>query len=195
MPRQNSDAQIFKGKFTVEPFEVPNGEERWEPAVGLDFGFSRDPSALALCWVADEGRTVYIEHEIYKVGLELDQTGPEIKRVPGVENCVIRADCSRPESISFIRNHSGLRVEPCVKWKNSVLDGIAWLRSRERIVIHPRCKHMIEEARLYSYKTDRLSGDVLPDVTDKHNHLWDAVRYGLENWIQASTSLGIWSRL
>lgn len=28
-------------------------------------------------------------------------------------------------------------------------------------------------------RVDRLSGDVLPDVVDKHNHIWDAVRYAL----------------
>jgi hypothetical protein len=38
---------------------------------------------------------------------------------------------------------------------------------------------MIQEARLYSYKTDKLTGDVLPDIIDRHNHGWDAARYGL----------------
>ena len=58
-------------------------------------------------------------------------------------------------------------------------DGIALIRSFEKIVIHPRCKNMIQEARLYSYKTDSLTGDVLPDIIDRHNHCWDAARYGL----------------
>lgn len=62
----------------------------------------------------------------------------------------------------------------------SSADGVTHLRSYEQIIIDPRCTHAIEEARLYSFKTDRLSGDVLPDVADKHNHIWDAVRYALE---------------
>ena len=36
------------------------------------------------------------------------------------------------------------------------------------------------EAKLYSYKVDPRSGDVLPIVVDKHNHLIDALRYALE---------------
>jgi len=32
----------------------------------------------------------------------------------------------------------------------------------------------------YSYKTDKLTGDVLPVLEDKHNHCIDALRYALE---------------
>jgi phage terminase large subunit len=76
-----------------------------------------------------------------------------------------------------------------------VEDGVAYIRSFEQIEIHPRCMHIQEEARLYSYKVDRLTHDVLPEIVDKHNHCWDAVRYGLEPLIMARTSLGVWMRL
>jgi len=33
--------------------------------------------------------------------------------------------------------------------------------------------------RLYSYKTDKRTGDVLPDIIDKHNHCIDAIGYAL----------------
>jgi phage terminase large subunit len=33
---------------------------------------------------------------------------------------------------------------------------------------------------LYSYKVDRLTGDVLPDIIGKHDHIIDAIRYALE---------------
>jgi len=46
--------------------------------------------------------------------------------------------------------------------------------------MHPRCKHTEEEARLYRYKTDPVTGDVLPIVVDKHNHCWDAIRYAMQ---------------
>ena len=55
-----------------------------------------------------------------------------------------------------------------------------FLRSFEKIVIHDRCKHAIEEARLWSYKTDRLTGDVLPALKPGNDHLMcDALRYSL----------------
>jgi len=65
------------------------------------------------------------------------------------------------------------------KWKGSVEDGIAFLRSFRRVVIHPECENMQREARLYSYKTDRLTGDITTDIVDAHNHGWDAVRYAI----------------
>ena len=70
------------------------------------------------------------------------------------------------------------------KWKGSVEDGIAHMRSYREIVIHPRCRETINEARLYSYKVDRLTGDVLPEVVDANNHLMDAVRYAMGPLIQ-----------
>jgi hypothetical protein len=39
---------------------------------------------------------------------------------------------------------------------------------------------VIDELRLYSYKVDRLTGDPLPELVDKHNHLIDSLRYAVE---------------
>jgi phage terminase large subunit len=194
--RRNSASQIFAGKCSIESFEVPTEGEQWDGCyLGVDWGFSQDPTVLVKCWLAEEGRKLYIEDEIYKIGLELDDTGPAFKTIPGVEGRVIRGDSSRPETISFVRHNSGLLITAAEKWKNSVLDGIAWLRSREKIIIHPRCRHTAEEARLYSYRTDRLTGDILPEPVDKHNHCWDAIRYALEPVIQSTNSLEVWKRL
>ena len=38
--------------------------------------------------------------------------------------------------------------------------------------------------RLYKYKVDQLSGDVLPIIVDKHNHCIDALRYSLDGYIK-----------
>jgi hypothetical protein len=53
------------------------------------------------------------------------------------------------------------------------------MRAFEKIILHPRCEHTAEEFRLYTYKQDRLSGDVLPDILDKHNHAIDSIRYAI----------------
>ena len=73
------------------------------------------------------------------------------------------------------------------KWPGSVEDGIAFMRSFREIVLHPRCKETIREFKLYSYKRDRLSGDVQPDIVDAHNHYIDAIRYALAPMIQNNT--------
>lgn len=178
--RRNSEAQIFKGKYVVDSFEPApywNG-----PYQGADWGFSTDPSAFVRMWIFE--RRLFIEYEAWGLGVDIDATPALFDAIPGANEYVTRGDCARPETISYLQRHGYPRLEACSKWEGCVEDGIAFLRQFEEIVIHPRCEHTIQEARLYSYKVDRLTGDVLPDVVDKHNHCWDAARYGLEPLIK-----------
>jgi phage terminase large subunit len=173
---KNTDAQVLRGRWVVESF-TPDKE--WSgPHYGMDFGFSVDPSVLIRCWIHE--RTLYIEHEAWAVGCDLDDTPALMDRVPEARKHQIRADSARPETISHLRRHGFHRILGVEKGPGSVEDGVEHLRSYERIVIHPRCPHAAEEARLWSYKVDKLSGDVLPVLVDRHDHVWDAVRYALE---------------
>ena len=174
--RQYTDAQVLRGKWTVEPFE-PDPDTWHGPYYGADWGYAKDPTALVRCWIHD-GR-LYIEHEAYQVGCEIDQTPALFEAVPGSRAHLIRADSARPETISYMRRQ-GFRIIGAKKGKGSVEDGVAHLRGYEQIIIHPRCTHTAEEARLWSFKVDKLTGDVLPRLEDKNNHCWDAVRYALE---------------
>ena len=173
--QQNTEAQILADKVSVREFEPGN----WDgPYFGADHGFASDPFAAVKCWVHDE--RLWIEYEAGRVGLELDETAAFVtERIPDIERHVIRADSARPECNSYLRRHGLPRIESVKKWPGSVEDGIAHLRSYREIVIHPRCKQTIHEASMYSYKVDRLSGDVLPDVVDAFNHYIDALRYAL----------------
>ncbi len=173
-----SDAQILNGKWIVEEFE-PNPQTWNGPYFGADFGFAKDPSTLVKCWI--HNRCLYVEYESYAVGLELDHTSDRwMADIPNCQNYIIRADSARPESISYLSRHGLPRIVAVSKRPGSVEDGIAHLRSYDRIIIHPRCKHVAEEARLYSWKTDRLSGEILPVPLDAHNHCIDGIRYSLQ---------------
>lgn len=171
-----TDAQIFAGKFIVDEFEPKPG---WDgPYQGGDFGFSQDPTAAVRCWIGD-GR-LWIEYEAGKTALELDDYATFIGgKVPDFAKYQTRWDSARPEGISHIRRHGLPRSEAVEKWKGSVEDGIAFMRNFEKIVVHPRCEKSAREFRLYSYKVDRLSGDVLPVIVDANNHYIDAIRYAL----------------
>lgn len=172
-----SDAQIFNGKFVIKEF---SRHSTWNgPYNGLDFGFANDPTAATNSWVSDN--TLYIEYDASKVGLEIDDTADYLKeQIPDVENYDVIADNARPESISYLKRNGLPKVKACSKGKGSVEDGIMHLKGYKQIVIHPRCTATAKEFRLYSYKTDRLSGEILPEIVDKNNHCIDSLRYAHE---------------
>lgn len=173
-----SDAQVLNGKWRIDEFTRPEGVT---PYFGADWGFSQDPTTLICCYIV--GNTLYIEHEFYQVGLDIINIPNAFRRIPFADRYTIRADNARPETINHVRN-AGLDIIPASKWSGSVEDGVSFLRNFDEIIIHARCKNIAQEAKLYSYKTDKLTGDILPVIIDKHNHGWDAVRYALQPLIQ-----------
>lgn len=185
-----SEAQIFGGYWRVDEFEpAPD----WDgPYHGLDFGFSTDPTALVRCWIS--GNTLHIDRAETALKLDIDRTPAFLrKHAPGIEGYELPADCARPESISYLARHGIPRCVAAPKWSGSVEDGIEFIKGFDEIVIHAGCPAMIDEARLYSYKVDRKSGQVLPDIIDADNHCWDAVRYALNKLIKRNRkTAGVW---
>jgi phage terminase large subunit len=182
-----TDAQVFKGKYIIEAFDVDN--TFGSPYHGMDFGFASDPTTAVQCYIKDH--KLWIRRDCAKVGLELDHTAAYVKGcIPEVEKYAIRADSARPESISYLHRHGLPRIEGVKKWQGSVEDGIAYLKSFEKIVIHPDCELMVREARHYSYKIDKNTGDILPEIVDAYNHGWDAVRYAMAPMIKNSGRSG-----
>jgi phage terminase large subunit len=176
-----SEAAIFKGKWTIDTFEP--GPDWSGPYHGADWGFSIDPTVLIKCWV--HARTLYIEYEAWALHCELDSIPDLFDKVPLARNYKIMADSARPETISHV-SKKNFKIEGAEKYSGSVEEGITFLKSFERIVIHERCKHMITEAKLYSYKVDRLTGEPTTVIEDRNNHCWDAIRYALQKMIMLS---------
>jgi phage terminase large subunit len=185
--RQVSDAIILRGKFVAEEFEV---RAEWSgPHHGLDYGFSRDPSAGVRLYVDDEARVLYVDAEFWALNMDIDALPKALEAsIPGIGRHVVHADAARPESTSFLARHGIPNARSAAKWAGSVDDGIAYLRSFAKIVVNPRCKYFLDECRSYSFKVDRLSGLPLPEPLDKSNHLIDATRYALVNLIRNQPS-------
>ncbi|WP_109372477.1 PBSX family phage terminase large subunit [Proteus genomosp. 6] len=207
---ENSDKQVLANKYVVQSFP----DNLWQKAdrllFGADFGFAKDPNTLVRMFMLD--RNLYIEYEAYSAGVELNDmwkfyagkdgaTDKQLSEwevtddakfagIPEARRWPIKADNSRPETISHIKKQ-GFNISAAKKWQGSVEDGITHLRGFKQIIIHPRCKETAKEARLYSYKTDRITGEVLPVIEDKNNHCWDAVRYGLDGYITQKSNAGL----
>ncbi|HEO9727955.1 TPA: PBSX family phage terminase large subunit [Proteus mirabilis] len=185
---ENSDKQVLANKYVVQSFP----DDLWQKAdrllFGADFGFAKDPNTLLRQFILND--CLYIEYEAYGIGVELDHMPAFYDKIPESRKWPIKADSARPETISYLKRQ-GFNISAAKKWQGSVEDGITHLRGFKQIIIHPRCKETAKEARLYSYKTDRITGEVLPIIEDKNNHCWDAVRYGLDGYITQKSNAGL----
>jgi phage terminase large subunit len=170
---KNTEARVFKN-WRVEDFETPKDAIH---RLGADWGFSVDPTCAVRCHIV--GRKLYVDYEAYRVGCDITDTPELFMTIPESEKWAMTADSARPETISHLRKNGFPRILPAVKGARSLEEGVEWLKSFE-IIVHPRCRHTIEELTSYSYKTDPLTGSVLPVLQDKDNHVIDALRYANE---------------
>lgn len=188
-PRTITDAVIFGNRTSVEGFETPPDARFF---YGADWGFAADPTALVRSFI--QGNKLFIDQEQFGFGVEIDELPQLFDAMPGTRAWPIKADGARPETISYMRR-AGFNISAADKWPGSVEDGIAHLKGFEQIVIHERCKNMQQERRLYRYKVDPKTGEILPVIVDKHNHGWDAERYALDGYIQRRGGMGVWAKL
>ena len=184
-PVIHSEAQVFFGRWKVEPIpEPPNGTRFY---FGADFGFSQDPTVLVRMWI--DGRKLYIDRAVYGYHTEIDQTPALFQQIEGSGKWPITADSSRPETISYLKRNGFTRMRGSKKGKNSIEDGIAYMRQYD-IVIAPDLKEVQEEFALYSYKIDKHTDEVLPIIVDAHQHSIDGLRYALEELMRRERSKG-----
>ena len=169
----NSEARVFRN-WSVEDFEAPDDATH---RFGADWGFANDPTVLVRCHLI--GRKLYVDYEAYMVGCEIVNTPDLFLTIPESEKWPIVADNARPETISHMKKNGFPKIMPAVKGPKSVEEGIEWLKNYD-IVVHPRCQHTIDELSLYCYKTDPLTGNIIPVLEDKDNHVIDALRYACE---------------
>lgn len=178
---ENSDKQVLAGKYRIAEFSENLWKEAERLFFGADFGFAKDPNTLVRSFILHN--RLYIEYEAYGQQTELDHMPELYDTIPGARDWPIKADSARPETISYLKRQ-GFNISAAEKWQGSVEDGIAHLRGFDEIIIHPRCKNVAREARMWSYKTDRITGEVLPKLADGYEHCWDGIRYSLDGHIK-----------
>lgn len=174
------DGVVYE-KWKEEAFSLKDLPQDAQPAFGLDFGYTNDPTALFCGYVSIEQKRLFVWDELYKKGLSNKAIYDEIQKL-GYTKERITADCAEPKSIDELKGLGIRRIEGAKKGKDSVNNGIQWIQDLE-IIIHPRCVNFLLEISLYSWKKDKF-GKALNDPEDDNNHLMDAMRYGLEKYIQ-----------
>jgi len=153
-------------------------------AFGLDFGYTNDPSALFCGMVDLNNKVIYVFDEMYKEGMSNEAIYEEITRM-GYRKERIRADSAEPKSIDRLRTLGLVNIRAARKGKDSVNNGIDFIQDF-KIVIHPKCVNFLTEISNYTWDTDKFGKKVNKPIDD-FNHLMDAMRYALEDFIKGQT--------
>ena len=136
--------------------------------IGLDFGFSNDPSAGTLVSINVKARTIHLREVMYDTGLTTSDIAKQLAR-HGKSTLTI-GDSAEPRLLHELKHSHGLNIKPSIKGQGSINLGIALLQEY-KLIIDPKSRNLITEANNYVWKDGK---DV---AADSYNHLWDGIRY------------------
>jgi phage terminase large subunit len=169
------DKLVFSN-YRVEEFN--NADIKGELAIGLDFGFVNDISALVASIVDEDNKCIYIFNEWG----DTNKTNTELANIItalGFSKSVIIADCAEPKSIEELKRSGITRIRACEKGNDSILHGIQKLQQYE-IIIHPNCSGILTEFDNYSWQKDKVTNEYINKPIDSFNHYIDALRYSMQ---------------
>lgn len=149
--------------------------------IGLDFGYTNDPTALFCGLIDEKMKEIYVFDELYKKALTNNMISEEIKNM-GYNKEKIIADSAEPKSIDELYEYGLKNVRAARKGKDSINNGIQFIQGF-KIIVHPRCVNFISEISNYTWAKDKL-GNTTNKPIDDFNHLMDAMRYALEGFVK-----------
>ena len=137
-------------------------------AVGLDFGYSADPTAIIKCGIVDD--RMYLDEECYRTHMLTSEIIRELKRI----GLFVYADSADPRLIQEIAN-AGIVIYPADKYKGSVMGGLTKMMEY-KLCVTRRSGNLIKELKNYVYSQNK-DGRFINEPVDAYNHGVDAARY------------------
>jgi phage terminase large subunit len=141
--------------------------------VGMDFGFTNDPTTAIAVWRADGD--YYIDELIYQTNLTNSAINSLLIQSDVKRSTEIWADSSDPKTIKEIKNY-GWKISGVEKGKDSVIWGIGLIQQANKLWITSNSKNTIEELQNYQWLKDK-EGNKTNIPADTFNHSIDAIRY------------------
>jgi len=169
-----------------EDFEVVEGIDVSRAkfvALGLDWGFSNDPTALVAIY--RQGDCLLIQELLYSTGLTNQDIADKLRSLGITRAWEIVADSAEPKSIEEIYR-LGFNIKPAEKGPDSVRNGIDILK-RFKLQVTKDSTNLIKELRSYTWATDKEGKNTGVPI-DSFNHACDAMRYVALNKLRVSNS-------
>ncbi|PVY82554.1 PBSX family phage terminase large subunit [Convivina intestini] len=168
-----AEGLVFDGLFDLEDFEP--SEIVGRQIMGLDFGFTHDPTAFVKATVKDND--IYVYGGFYHTGMlnepmahKLAQNGAMLGRV--------YADSAEPRTIAELQTRGLRNIIPVGKGKDSNQQRIEFMKNY-RYHIHPSATYLFEEMSTFTYQKDKF-GKFLNKPEDGNDHAIQALGYALE---------------
>jgi len=158
--------------FTFMEEEVP--EQAKFLAMGMDFGFTNDPTSLVAVYVLDHN--LYAKELLYETNLTNRDISEKLKALNIDRRTEIFADSAEPKSIEELYR-MGWNVKPTKKGADSINAGIDVLK---RYKLYASGANLVKEMRNYKWVEDK-NGKLLNKPIDAFNHAIDAMRYATFN--------------
>ena len=160
--------------------EILNKRQKAKAVFGLDFGYTNDPAAFFCAILDQEQKEIYVFDEIYQKGMQNTAIYSNIEKL-GFKKEIIVADSAEPKSIDHLKGLGLYRIKASKKGKDSINAGIQFIQDF-KIFIHPRCVNFLTEISNYAWDKDKF-GKAVNKPIDDFNHLMDAMRYALEDYM------------
>lgn len=151
--------------------QIPQSPYKRREFVGMDFGYTNDPTAIVDVYIEEETKTIYIDELCYKTAMLTTDIIAECKALGQVK---IISESADPRLVQEIYR-AGVNIHPVVKYQGSIEAGITKMQEY-KIVITKRSNSIIKEFRNYTYQQDK-EGKWLNKPIDVWNHAIDAIRY------------------
>lgn len=136
---------------------------------GMDFGYVNDPTTLIK--VAKDKNNIYVKEYCYETGMSTEAISQLLFNTID-KNDIVIADNAEPRLIAELQE-KGHRVYPCIKGKDSVLNGITQMQDFN-IIVDNNSHNIKKELNNYRWH------DKMQKPVDDYNHAIDAIRYAFD---------------
>jgi len=160
--RSVAEGVIFTN-WELKPFN-PNGDYY---GIGMDFGFSKDPTGATLISINKNKKEIYLKEIVYAQGLT---TSDIASRLLKYKDVLTIGDSAEPRLLHELKANYGLNIKPSIKGQGSINLGIA-LMQEYKLYVHPGSTNLITELNNYTWKEGKEV------AIDDFNHLLDGCRY------------------
>lgn len=152
-------------------------------ALGMDWGFTNDPTALVAVW--KDGDHLYVEELMYERGLTNQDIGARLKEMAIGRTHEIIADSAEPKSIEEV-HRMGFNIHGANKGKDSIQNSIDILK-RYKLHVLRGSANLIKELNSYKWKQDK-NGNPLNEPVGFNDHLIAGLRYVALNKLKVANS-------